>query len=521
MIPDPLAPSTVELQEAAVRGSAWTSLQATVLLPLTVVVNIVVARTLGPHQFGYVATLMAAYGVVVAVANFGVSDATIQWGAGAYAQGSRDELLALVRRCAGFHLFVETPLIVVATAVLLHSAGWQTQVAACAAAGITMAIGTVSVAQTLLSRTATIAKAALVVTVGVQVAVVTTAIESHSGYKTWAARLVASMALPLVLFFRSSPEVRRAVIKPLIPHAWPSGFTSYALKAFVGGLASLLVFSRSEIFVLEAKHLAVAAGVFALAYGTSAQLTAPIDAVLGPLVPAAASLSAVASDRVAGAVLRGLRVTALATGIIAALAVPAVSILIPVIYGSRFAQAASLLVPLGLISCLQSLNHPVTAFVLGMRRVGGLVLVNLIAFAVDISIALVSVAKLHAWGAVLANAIGQVIALAGAVFLLRRVISLSVRSLADSARAFVLGAVSGVAAWLITKPLDAYIPSLGLAGVAVCVGATLFLLLQVPGKPLLTAADVQLLAGVTPRSFRLRLPRWLSALRIAPAEAGG
>src|SRR4051794_32662340 len=98
------APTTAQLQEAAVRGTVWTALQASAGVPLAVIANVFVARALGPKEFGVMATLLVAYSLATTVANMGVSDATIQWGSGAYARGRQSELIELLRRSSGYHL---------------------------------------------------------------------------------------------------------------------------------------------------------------------------------------------------------------------------------------------------------------------------------------------------------------------------------------------------------------------------------------------------------------------------------
>lgn len=509
-------PTTAELQTAAVKGSIWTSFHATLSLPLTVLVNIIVARVLGPIEFGYLATLIAAYGLATTVANMGVSDATIQWGASYHVRGATEDLVELVRRCAGYHLIIETPLIVAVTAVMLRSASWETQLAGCLAAGGGMAIGTSSVVQTLLSRTATIARISLVITVALQVSVAIAAASSESGLVTWTARIVIASVVPVVLFFLLPRTLRSAVLRPLAPWRWPQGFLPYAVKAGLAALVSMLVFSRSEIFVLQAHDLAVAAGVYALAFGIAAQLTAPVDALLGPMFPAAASLAAAAPERLAPALLRGLRFTSLIAGSIAAIGIPAASALIVVIYGEQFHSVEQLLLPLALASCIQSLNHPVTAFMYGTRRVGAMLLINAIAFAVDISLALATIGSLHVWGAVLANATGQIISLGGAATLLCRNLSLPLTALVGSLRMFLEGAVAAGCGWLVANVLTpASLPAEAKATLGLLVGGFIFVGFQQLRQPGLTREDMATFAKGMPSGIRRPVTRTLSLLRFS------
>jgi O-antigen/teichoic acid export membrane protein len=510
-------PTTSQLQTAAVSGSIWTSAYATTALPLAVVANIIVARALGPIEFGYLTTLMAAYVIATTVANMGISDATVQWGAARHVRGEAEGLAELVRRCTGFHIFIETPLIVAVTAAILHGAPWETQLVACLAAGVGMAIGTGAVVQSLLSRTALVARVAVVTNVALQVSVATAAATSRSGFTTWATRIVILNLTSVILLVLVPRTLRSAVLRPLPPWRWPEGFVPYAAKIGVGALVSLLVFSRSELFVLQARHLAVAAGVYALGFGVAAQLTSPIDALLGPMVPAAASLAAAAPERLAAAMLRGLRFTAVAAGGLAAVGIPVAAVLIATIYGQRFAQASELVLPLGLVSCVQSLNHPVTAFAYGMRLVGSMMLINIVAFAVDMGIAIATVGSLHAWGATIANATGQLVSLGGAAWLVKRELSLSLTVLAGATRAFAEGAVAAGCGWFVASVLTSgAVPAEARAAVGLFTGGAVFLAFQRIGLRALSHEDVAIFAAGMPARLRGPATRALYVLGFAP-----
>lgn len=507
-----------ELQTAAVKGSIWTSLHATVSLPLAVVANILVARALGPVDFGFLATLIAAYGIAVGAANAGISDATIQWGARAYVRGATEDLVDLVRRCSGYHLVVELPLMITVTAVLLRNASEVTQFAACLAVAFGMYIGTAANVQMLLSRTATVARVAIVTNVALQVTIVVSAEASHSGYVTWTARIVAANLGTVGLLLLLPRPLRTAVLRPRFPRGWPPGFVSFGFKTAVGGIVALLVFSRSEIFVLQADRQHAAAGVFALGFGIAAHMTAPIDALLGPMMPAAVSLVATAPERLGNAVLRGLRFTAVAAGGIAAVGIPLASALVVPLFGSSFEQVASLILPLALVSCIQSLNHPVTAFLYGLRRVGNVLVVNLIAFSIDIGIAIATIGALHAWGATIANVVGQLLALGGAAIVLKRALSLSATSLVASMRTFGEGAVAATFAWLVVDVLTPTEWSAWTRAVlGVVVGGGVFLALQRLKKPALTSDDVAVLVAAMPQALRRPMTRTAWLLGLAPS----
>ncbi len=438
-------PAVGALQNAAMRGTWWTAVQGAVVLPLSFIVNILVARTLGPHGYGTLATYMAAYGLMVTVLNAGISDATIQWGASAFARGDRALLVSLARRCAGFHILVEAPLAALAALILLHGQSASTQAVGAAAVGLTMVAGTTLVVLTAVSQTAPLAKLNLVVGIATQLAVVTAAVRSHSAGPTWVARLAVAAAIPLAAWALAPKDIRIATLKPLMPWHWPTGFVRFSSQTLVAGLAGSLVFSRCEIFILDAYGMAAGAGLYALAAGLAVQITSPVDAMLGPLTPAAASLVAANRDRVPGAILRGIRLSGLATAPIVTLALPTIAILSPIIYGHKFEKTGDLFVSLGVISCLQSVLHPMTAFLTAWRRPLLLLAVSGAALGVDLGL---TVALVPSWGptaAVVGNTAGQIISLAVSVTLLRRFVNLSAHAVWQALRPFCWSAVAGAA----------------------------------------------------------------------------
>ena len=163
------------------------------------------------------------------------------------------------------------------------------------------------------------------------------------------------------------------MLQPRLPRSLGKPFWRYSLASWASGLVGLLVFSRSEIFLLQAFNQPEALGLFALAFGLSQQITAPVDAMLHPLTPAVAGLLSEWPERAAQAFERSTRVSALLSGGVAAVVVPTLVFAVPLIYGDAFESAAWLFVPLALVSAFQSVNNPVLAFVNARQR-GGLIL---------------------------------------------------------------------------------------------------------------------------------------------------
>jgi O-antigen/teichoic acid export membrane protein len=171
----------------------------------------------------------------------------------------------------------------------------------------------------------------------------------------------------------------------------------------VGELSS----SRDEIFVLALFGLRNAVGYFALAYGLSSQLTAPVDSVLSPLSSAAIGIVATAPKRAANAFLRSMRFTSAASGVLTAMALPLLTMLIPVVYGHRYQATTELIIPLGIASCLASLLNPVGTFVNARRRSDLILKANVIALGVDAVLAFSLIPIIGVWGAVVANILGS------------------------------------------------------------------------------------------------------------------
>jgi O-antigen/teichoic acid export membrane protein len=203
---------------------------------------------------------------------------------------------------------------------------------------------------------------------------------------------------------------RRGVLRPMIPKAWPKGFLPFALRTCGSGIVGTLVFGRSELFAFDAYGRSHQAGVFALAAGVAGLITAPIDSLLNPLLPAATGLLTTQPERAGGALLRGLRTSTLLAGLIL-VGIPTVAPLLPVIYGASFATAVRAFVVLAIVSCVQSVNHPVTAFLLAARRTDVLLKTGLVSLVIDLGLAFALVPSFGVMGAVTASAAAQLLVL--------------------------------------------------------------------------------------------------------------
>lgn len=397
-----------QLQSRALRGAAVTSLMTTLMVPLSVVANVVIARSLGPEEYGDLAVFTAVFVLAVQMANGGISSGVIQWGAASLAAGCSGTADELLRRSLGFHLLVELPVLTVGVFLLLREQHVALPVIAAVALVATLALGGGPLAVTIENRTADAARIGFLANALSLSSTAAAAAATRGAAPTWVVRQAIGV-LTLPLYLRSlSASRRRSVLVPLWPVRWPPGMIKFSVLSCLAGLITSLVVSRSEIFLLEGLESSQAVGLFALAYGLSYQITAPVDALLSPLMPAVSGLLAGYRSDASRALLRALRYSSLAASVVLALVVPPVVHLIPTLYGSGFSEVSGLFLALAAISCLQSACHPVTAFVTARRSGGRLLANNAFALVVNLACAVPAILLFGVWGAVLANALGQV-----------------------------------------------------------------------------------------------------------------
>jgi O-antigen/teichoic acid export membrane protein len=494
------ARSTSAIRSDAVRGTWWTAVNAVVGIPLSVIANLVVARSLGPEGFGTLASWMTAYSVILVTLSAGVSSATVQWGAAAYARGDEEEFLDLARRCAGLHMAVAALIGAVVSVVILDDQPPAIRLVAGLAVAISMALGAANVVLTAMAMNARLAILVLGVNVVIQAAVVTAAVTTGDPGPVWLARLVVAVMLSGIGLLLAPPLVRRACLTPVLKRPWPPGYASFSWKTMVSSLVGTLVFSRIEVLILTGYDDAVAAGLFALAAGFAVQITAPIDAMLGPLLPSAAALLAVDKDRAAQVVVRGLRLSAFITTAILVLAVPIVGLLTPLVYGRQFADAGLLFIALAITSCVQTVLHPVTAFSVALRRPFTVLAISLVALVFDLALVFALVSGHAALAATAGNCLGQVLALIGTVVLVQRVMKVPLRACTGSFMAFGINAAvtAAVTWWCIEWQQDGGGTAVtALVGTAVCVVASLAVLRLVPST--LLEEDVAPITRTFPR----------------------
>jgi O-antigen/teichoic acid export membrane protein len=147
-------------------------------------------------------------------------------------------------------------------------------------------------------------------------------------------------------------------------------------------------------------------------------------------------------ERAREAFERSTRLSSLVCGGLAAIAVPALTFAIPVIYGPEFELAAWVFTPLALASMFQSVNNPVSVFVNARERGGLRLKACAVALVVDVVAAVALIPPWGVWGAVVSNALGQLVAIGWLAAAEPFVKERGVRGFLHLQRAFIVGSAA-------------------------------------------------------------------------------
>jgi O-antigen/teichoic acid export membrane protein len=500
-----------ELQRRAISGSAWTVIHTFVSVPVAFAANAIVARSLGVSSYGHLAFLTASFVLAVTFANFGFSTALVQRGSRAEAGGRRLEADDLLRRSLGFHAVVELPILVVVVLALTKDDPRWVAVGLLAAVVFTTCLSGGALSFTIENRTALAARVAIALNLVIQGASVATALSTRAPSAVWAVRtLIPAVALGVNLLLLERRR-RRAALRPRLPSGLGNAFWRYALFSWASGLLALLVYSRSEVFLLQLLHKREALGLFALAFGLSQVITAPADAMLHPLLPAVSGLLSTWPERALAAFERSTRVSALIGGGISATVIPTLVFAVPLIYGASYASAAWLFVPLALVSAFQSTNNPVLAFVNARQRGALIFKATGAALIVDLIVAVALIPPFGAWGAVAANVAGQPVALLWLALTEPLALAHGQMGLVRLYRPFLFGSVIGGASLLVGTLLQPSSPELA-ALTACALGAALYVVAIRTTGIGLTIQDRDALVGAMAKPIQPHLSRLLGAV---------
>jgi O-antigen/teichoic acid export membrane protein len=499
-------------QASAVRGSLWTLVTASVTLPFSLVVTAVTVRVLDTSEFAQFSLYVAIFLYAMPLFNAGISESAMQWIAEAHARGRVSDVVAIVRRVAGYHLLVQGPLTIALTVILLNDAPTAAVVVLVASNVAYVMFESSYVVLISTGRNAEVARFVLVTNVVTAPAVITVAALTGSGAATWAAQAACLAIGPALAFTSLSRELKRAVLTPRLPRAWPVGYLGYAVSALVAGYVGMLVFGRSEIFLLSVLGTSSAVAAFSVIGSLASKLTVLVDSLMGPIAPVAAGLVATTPHLAPQALGRALRISTVLAGGTMAIALPAAIVLMPPLFGEQFRAVQPALLALGLVSCLLTAAGPLNAFAFATRSVRRVLIVNLICLALDAGIALALIRPLGLWGAVAASCVSQVVATVLMFVLIARRLQIDVRRLLAHSKSLLVAVptclLASVAAILVQPAVPALVISLTIGVVLLLAALALY-----PGARL-EGEDVDMVVRGFPEPWSTRVRNVASRIKL-------
>jgi O-antigen/teichoic acid export membrane protein len=165
-------------------------------------------------------------------------------------------------------------------------------------------------------------------------------------------------------------------------------------------LVSTLVTDRVQVFLLEWLASPTTVGLFALAFGLAGQILTPVQAAVGPLVPAVSALTERGPEAARAGLLRITRLSAVTTGLVISAGAPMLAGLIPFIYGTDYAPAADLFLVMVCSSGFVVVGAVSYASLMARLQGARYLRVNLLALLVMAVVAFAAIPPLGAWGAV-------------------------------------------------------------------------------------------------------------------------
>lgn len=382
----------------------WTILHTLIALPVAFLVNILLARVLGVGDYGRLAFLTSVMDVANLVVSMGVSTALIQFGAKAHARGSREGVRDLLSKAQGFRVLFVAPVL---TAIVLLVVDLPTGLLVVAIGFGVLVPAVVRGAPTTLAiqnRTDRGAQLGLAGKLVMQAAVVVTCLTIATPDAVWSVRVVVSGLTAAAALLLIDAGYRRAVLRPRLPRKMPTGFWGFAVPTGLAAVVGNLVTSRSEVLAMTLLSTPYQTRLYALAFGASTHLFAPAQALVNPLQPAVAGLREVDVTAMTRALQRTLRGVSTLMGLLLAAATPTLAILVPVLYGAEFEEAAPMLLVLAPVGGLIVIRGPLNVFLMARLLGRAILWISLAGLAVDVVLLLaLLVGGLGAWAAVIAK----------------------------------------------------------------------------------------------------------------------
>lgn len=486
------------VQRRAAKGAMWTMTHTFLSLPVAFIVNVVLARVLGVVDYGRLALLTMAVGIVGVIVVSGVDSAMIQYGAKAHARNEVDAVRTMLSRVQGFRLLVLAPLSSLAVVLLVDVPLGPLLLVLVFGIWAPAGLSGAKVSLTLEQRTDIDAKLQLFGGLVKQAAVLATLLVVSTADAVWATRVVCAGLLLFAALPFVDPRYRRAVLRPRVPLGLGRRFWMFSVQAGAAAIISSLVLSRSEVFLLEALADPVQLGLFAMAFGLAGHMLAPAQALLNPIRPAVAALAETDKEAIGEAFRRLVRVLATLTGVLVAAGSPAVAIVAPLIYGSEYDAAPPLIVALVASSSILLMTFPMQAFVLARLRTGSILRMNIASMVVAVLVAVPTIVLFGAWGAVASKLSIAITRLAYLLWIERSSFATSPILALREMLPLLFGLLAAWVGWIIGGGIAKV-----LAGslVGAVIGGLVFIALLRWSRSGLTAADAQATVATLPKAI--------------------
>lgn len=495
-----------ELQSRLLTGVSWSMVSVAVSIPLALLVSVVLARTLGPAGFARYAFLAFTAPLVVwAATDFGVEGSAVRLASQSLASGDLAAGGAILGKALGWNL-ARLPIVCVLVLLLARPAPWA---AAVIVASLVLLHAASGAKLSLLAENRAAVQARLSFVAGVVASAVTIAAALLGATPTsiWALGFSCAAIVVPGQIFAADARLRRSVLTPRMPLRLPTGFWTYGIGSFAIALAGMLVFSRSEILILQVLHRREALAVFALAAGLAQRMTMPIETLLGPLIPALAALDAAHPERLQAGFARALRLCLGGIAFAGGAGLAGIAFAAPLLFGRAYRDVGAVFAALAVAALARAATQPFAALAYAVGRPQLLFVPLGVALALDTAIAFASIPFIGVWGAVAANMVGVA---SGLLLLARATAGLGqgrragvplLRLLAVSLTAALTATVAGLLIRKVSEP----------AGVvaAFIVGPAVYLALG-RGSGSLPQSDVQVLLDALPQ--RLTRSRAVCAL---------
>jgi O-antigen/teichoic acid export membrane protein len=260
------------------------------------------------------------------------------------------------------------------------------------------------------------------------------------------------------------------------PELWRARFTRYALYNTLIALLSLVIWRRSEFFFLDAYSTDAQIGIYSIAFATVTALVLIPETLAAVMAPAFATLfGAGQRDRMISGYGRGVRILLVLALPLTTATAALVPTLLEVVYGRDFAAAGDVLLVMIVLFPLLPLYQVSNAVLVGMGKAAIPLVIGIVAAVINIGLAFVFIPDLDAIGAAIAVTVAQgavsamtvayAISLTGSVridpgTLLRALVASAVAGGAGFAVVATLGGVPGLALGSLT-----WLAAFGLAAV--------------------------------------------------------